>query len=541
MRPLAVLVLAEFLVIVLLAALWLGSAPSIAGTTAAAPPPPPAADVPVAHADAQVPKPTPAPIERLEAPPAIVDIAADDPLGILVTGSIRSSDGTPIEGASVYFSRDRDYRSGDGALPGVYAAAGLSPGEWKVTCRAEGFGNFESTCNLDARAFQQFDIELRPSYVVRVKLVDADGNSIVPELAKKVRFGLPYVVATEAPLAGDLPPTLQTRLIRFGLGEWRGLYDAGQEADPKLREQGYCGELRMDRPPPAFAALLVRTTLLQSQRIEPGQQELVFTMALDDVLAKLGTVKLRLVDAASGEPIAGVVVRISTAQGGGSGGKTGEDGRATLTAVLPGLGTLGLMPSKERESLTRYVRVPAGGTVDLGDIALTETIKVTGLVVDASGKPVNGASVQWTELDCRSFPQPLFDRRSTSADADGKFQLWGCGRHRYVVFARNQDGGFGYATVDASAAVTPFTIALASRTAVALHANFGMTVGYLVTALDADHSPVAVATLGTEYRPDSMPLLPGTYTIEITDLVTDQLVRRFPLQVGSEPTSIEVP
>ncbi|HEX5051279.1 MAG TPA: carboxypeptidase-like regulatory domain-containing protein [Planctomycetota bacterium] len=540
MRPLTLLVLAEFLVLVLLTVLLLS------GTTAAAggvsPPPATAPPEPAAAEVAPGPAPGAAPVEREAAAPAVPELAAGDALGILVTGNIRSTDGTPVDGASVYYRRDREYHSGDAAAPGVYAVAGLQPGEWQLTCRAEGFGNHEASCTLDARAFQQIDIELTPSYVVRVKVQGADGKSIMGDLAKQAMFGMPYVVATETPLAGDLPITEQTRLLRFGLGEWVGFYEMGQNADAKLREQGWCGELRLGRAPPVAASLLLRSSLLRSQRIEPGQKELVFTLELDDVLAKFGTVKLRLLDGVTGAPIAGAGVRVSTAQGGGSFGKTGEDGRTVIERVLPGLGCLELMQSKEHESLWRYVRVPSGGVADLGDVTLSAMVKITGVVVDADGKPANGAEVQWTELDCRTFPQPLVSRRSASAEADGKFELWGCGRHRYVVSSRPRAGGFGWATVDASGgAPPPVTITLATPSKVTLHATFDLTAGYVVTALAADRSPVAVATLGSEYRPESMSLPPGAYTIEIHDMQTDRLVRSFALQVGSEPLTIDVP
>jgi len=186
----------------------------------------------------------------------------------------------------------------------------------------------------------------------------------------------------------------------------------------------------------------------------------------------------------------------------------------------------------------------AGATVDLGDVTLTAAEKITGTVVDGDGKPVNGASLQWTELDCRAFPQSLVNNRSTAADAEGKFQI-GCGRHRYVVFARvpgGNDTRCGVATVDATTgAPALITITLASPTTVNLNAAFDMNVGRIVTALASDRSPVAVSTLGTEYRPKSMALLPGTYTIEVHDLLTCRLVRSVALQVGSEPLTLDVP
>ena len=50
--------------------------------------------------------------------------------------------------------------SGNSAGPGCYAIAGLQPGEWKLTCRADGFTPHEQTFTLDDRAFQQLDLTL---------------------------------------------------------------------------------------------------------------------------------------------------------------------------------------------------------------------------------------------------------------------------------------------------------------------------------------------------------------------------------------------
>ncbi|HEX6811154.1 MAG TPA: carboxypeptidase-like regulatory domain-containing protein, partial [Planctomycetota bacterium] len=488
MRPLLLLVLAEIVVLALLVLQWsAGSATALANARPGPPATTPAALAVPAATEIPAASTAGAEAERTLAAADDARVDARDPLGILLSGTIRSSDGTLVEGASVGVRRDTEHRGGNSVEPGSFAIAGLLPGEWKLTCRADGFAPHEATITLDDRAFQRADLELSPCWIVRVKVQGADGKSIAEELRRKAIWEPPYVVATEAPLAGDLPPTTRS-LFRFGLGEWHSYAGRSGTAEPSLQEQGYCGELRMNRAPPACASLLLRTTLLQSQRLEAGQKELVFTMQASDVLSKHGTVKLRLVDAATGKPIAGASVDLETAQRSGIPGKTSDDGRVVIERVLPGIGMLRSYPqSPQQEGLFRYVRVPAGGTVDLGDILVTASAKITGVVVDGDGKPVNGALVQWTELDCRSFPQPLVDGRGTNAGADGRFELWGCGRHRYVVFARLLEGNewrIGRASVDATAGVPPpVTITLAKPTSVKLNASFDMTAGRLVTAL----------------------------------------------------------
>lgn len=545
MRPLTAFVLAEFAVLVVLAVWWLGgtgNAANAADPHERAPDAAPGAAAPAAApvADAAA-NPGAAPTAREAAAPAVPALAANDPIGIVLSGSVRSADGQPVEG-NVYLSRMDVHRGGESAAPGSYAIAGLQPGEWTLTCRAEDFTPLEQTITLDDRAFQQLDLTLQRSYLVRVKVLGADGASIYEEVQKKSMWGAPYVVATEQPLANDLPPTTQSSLLRFGIAEWKGFRGiSARDVDPKLLAQGYAGELRLHRAPPAYASLLLRTTLLQSQRIEPGQQELVFTIEAKDVLAKHGSVRMRLLDA-SGAPIPGLRPSVRTAQGGGAYGKSGDDGAVVIENVVPGMGILELMTGAERESLFRHVRVPAGGTVDLGDITLGAGEKIVGTVLGADGKPVNGASIQWTELDSRTFAQPLVSNRSAAADAEGKFQLWGCGRHRYAVRASVQGGGLGVATVDARNGAPPdLRITLGTPMKVALRVNVPPTEGFVVTVLASDRSPIAVATIAAEYRPSSLSLLPGSYTVEIHDMRSDRLARSFALTVGSEPLTIDVP
>lgn len=540
MRPLTLLVVAEFVVFVVLVALYARRDAAAAAlpehgvvpTPAAAPAPAAAAD-PARGAAAEAPPP-----ERRAAAPTVPDAVPGDPIGIVVSGTIRGPDGAPVPDASLSLSREGEYHSADSAGPGAYAVAGLSPGVWQVFCRAENFARFEGECTLDARAFQTFDVELAANWVVDVKILGADGASSWDTLRKVTHFGMPYVVAADAPLTGDLPATDNSRVLWFGIGEWRGIGDFGTEPkSPKLAEGGFCGELLLRHPPPAHAALLLRNTLLQTRPIAAGQHELTFSLTADELRARLGTVRLRLVDADSNAPLPKLHVNLGTAQGGGSGGLTGADGRAELTAVLPGLGCLEIY-APEHEMVFRHVQVPSGGVLELGDVALSSSVTLRGNVLGSDGKPGNGASVQWTELDSRTFPQPLADRRSASADDQGKFQIENCGRHRYVVHARLGRTAMGFATVDAThGAPPPVTITLAATTKVVLKNRAAAHEGYSVAVLANDRSPVAVAL-----RPGlPLSLPPGDYTLEIHDLCTGRLVRTAPLHVGSEPLTVEVP
>lgn len=531
MRPLILVVAVEFAVIVLLVVQLFGvEARATVGERPQSSAP--AADGGEAMTGEVAPLPA-ASVVRTVAAPAVPPYRVDDPLGVVVHGVVQAIGGAPVAEARVTFERDGEWRGGQSQANGAYAAAALQPGAWQGTCRAEGFATRETTCTLTDAATQRFDFVLDEVYVVKVRMQNAAGEPVVDVLAKHGVQATPTVIATSEPLPGDLPITEQT-LVRVGVGDWH-------EADAKLREAGFAGELRLHRRPPVHASLLLRHLLLGSQRLEPGQHELAFVLETEDVASKLATVKLRLLDAATGQPLVDAWVAVQTAQGRGSRAKADAEGRCTIVNALPGFGSLQVRVA-EYEQPWLCVRVPAGGTLDLGDLALSRLVAVKGRIVDVDDKPVAGVQLQSTDLDRRTWPHPLISRRSNGvSDAEGAFELSALGRHRYVVVGRGSDGRGGFALVDASAGPPPpVTLRFAALTRVALRAQFEFTEAYTVSALTADRTPVDVAWLEGRYARKQLSLPPGDYTIEIHD-ATDRLVRSFGLQVGSEPLAIDVP
>ncbi|MEO6594923.1 MAG: hypothetical protein ABIP94_09250 [Planctomycetota bacterium] len=106
MRPLAVLVCAETLLIALLGWLWLGGSSVVAdGARAIEPRAAPldsATAIATATATPTLPEPgAPGPaLERQPVSSQVPPVAAADPLGILVAGTVRSTDGLPVSTAA---------------------------------------------------------------------------------------------------------------------------------------------------------------------------------------------------------------------------------------------------------------------------------------------------------------------------------------------------------------------------------------------------------------------------------------------------------
>lgn len=458
----------------------------------------------------------------------------DPAVGVVVRGRITTTDGSPApEEFSIGFRRGAHFRAGV-EVGDRYAVAALEPGTWQLRATADAFAVLEEDHELGSEPVQTIDVALEPAHVVKVFVTTADDSPLRESEAVRdlgLHWGL-QVVATERPLAGDLSPTDNVSVGDIGIGRYRSARDPGGRPGPGDPD----GELWLDRPPPANAALLLRHVVLAQQPIAVGQRELRFVVDTDELRGRFGTVTLRLVDGATGQPIAGGTVRFSTAQGGGSFGKADGEGRVVVERVLPGLASLEIYATKEREGLWDLVRVPAGGTVDLGDVVLHPQVEVRGRLVDAAGQPVADGRVQWTNLETMDFPRELVNRRSASPNGDGEFQIWGAGPHRYVVIARDPDGRMGYAVVDARAgAPPPVEIELVEPASVAVELTSVGFEGFVATIRDAEGVPVAASNMEPRFPTHTLRVPPGSYTLEVHGR-GDRLVKRVPIDARAGVT-----
>jgi RNA polymerase sigma-70 factor (ECF subfamily) len=463
--------------------------------------------------------------------------AAGAPTSIQLTGTVRSSEGSNLAGAIVTLRRHDQMRTGKTQDNGTYAMTDLQAGDWLLLCGAEGFGKYEVPITLEP-AVQQFDIELRPIYVVKVQIQNAAGEFLPDLVARRMTQAELSVVATAEPLSRDLPVTEHTMYLAYGAGDWQTNSGIGGRQDRQLRKDGFAGRLYLDRDPPVHAALVLRHVVLQRQRIEPGQHELTFTLELDEVLARTGSVTLRLVDDATGEPLPQAPLLVGNAQAVELGQRTDADGRLAIDGQPPGLLRVQVWLT-DYELLQRSVRVPPGGKLDLGEIRLSRAITITATTVDAASNPVSGVDLAWTCLDDRTFPQPLVENMSFPVNAAGQCKI-ALGRHRYVVIARGKRR-YGYAAVDLrGGAPVPLTIPVVEPVGVAFRMRADTTAGYLVTISDLRGVPARALWFGGEYRPPGTSLPPGSYRVDIHD-GDDRLVRSFALTVADTPVTIAVP
>jgi len=461
-----------------------------------------------------------------------VDAAANAGHVVLLQGRLLGVDPPPSSNSVRLSCRRLDtYRSAN-VRDGVYAIAGMCPGTWRMRCEVEGCVKQEFDHVVGTAPLQRLDLTLEPALVLPVFLLTTDGARLQAELMKKLHItqGL-QVIATEAPLAGDLEPTEHSSVGDIGLGRHR-MPDIARGSDP----DGPDGVLELDRAPPVLATLLLRHVVLAQQPIVPGQRELRFEVDPGLLSARLAKVRMRVLGV-GGQPIPEATVRLSTAQGGGSGGKTDADGVLLVENALPGLTHVDVW-AKDLERYAGHAVLPAGETTDLGDVVLTSPRVVRGRLVDGDGRGVGG-TVQWTALDQWRPPQPMQDRRSAPADGDGNFEL-SLGARRYLVRGSSTDGRVGHAIIDAGQPATQrFVVAVATPTAVHIHAPDSFA-SYAVVVRSLAGDLLDVARIEARWREQMLKLPPGDYRIEIHD-GHGGFLRRAPLHVGGDTMQLEVP
>lgn len=463
------------------------------------------------------------------------EIAADDraPATVVVRGTLSTTDGSALpEQVSVSFHRRAATRSAT-TRGARYAIAALEPGPWEVVARAEGYAVHTAEHVLGPAPVQAIDIALEPAHRIEV-FIESVGSESIDSVLESIGFsnGL-HVVPTIAPLDGDLPATDGVTVGDLGIGRYRRARNIGIP----VPAEGAAGLLWLDRPPPANAALLLRHVVLAQQPIQAGQHELRFAVDADDLRASLGAVVLRLVDGATGGPVTDGRVSVGPSQGGAAQGVPDAQGNVHIENVLPGLCWLRI---GHGEGLWNLVRVPAGDTLDLGEIVLHPRLQLAGRVIDEAGEPVAKARVEWTNLATMDFPRELIDNRHAMSDGDGEVSI-PAGPRRYVLVARDDELRVGHAVLDArGGAPPPFEITLRPAGEIVILADLANVEAAVATVRAEGGVPVATRAFDSRWRAPALPVPRGRYTVEVHGR-GERLLKREDVEVRSGArTHVEV-
>jgi hypothetical protein len=481
---------------------------------------------------AWVPVPRGVGVDGAKAAGAVEPARLDDPFGILLRGKITTRDGGALANPSLYVGRDEGGSSAQVAKDGEYAAGGLQPGSWRANVRADGYVAQEQPLELTAAPFQQADFELVPATRVRVRIETPDGQDANVAAQKLgLHFGF-HVVASAVPIPERFATT-DHGVVMWGASQWR------RDDRPK---DGFAGTIELATPPPAYVAALLRHVVVAQARVEPGQDVVTLVVDAAKAEAQLSTVRMRLLDAETEEPLAGFHCTLRSSSGGGVGGQSGADGRLEVQKVLPGLVILELnqrVAKSPYESVTTTIRTRPGETTDLGDLRMDKGASASGVVLDEGGKPAGGVGVQWTELKWRNGPRPFVDHRSASTDAEGKFSLGRLGRGKVAVKAWSREGGLMALGILEVPCAEPLELRLAPAATLVITRPPDPTRAFVVTLYSQRNVPVTAARLEPRLTRLPIRLPPGDYAYEVHD-DDDKLVASGSVRLASAPQTLEL-
>ncbi|MBI5852817.1 MAG: hypothetical protein HZB39_17535 [Planctomycetes bacterium] len=535
MRSLPILVAVETCVLVVLASLWVlrgdaGEAPLASTAARGVDEPGGGAVRETAVATGTGPGPAASDAERGRV--AQPEVASS----VILRGGITAPDGeigADVLTITVY--RDAEFSSACIAN-GQYAIAGLAPGPWTIECRSEDFVNTRESIAIGTAPVQVHDLVLERAPAVDVFLRTPDGRRLLEAFGRGDPTSPFAVAAFEQPLARDLPPTDSRQVSGVGRARWiearrRGPQSAGDAPD---------GMLRLDAKPPLHAALLFRHVLVAQQPIVAGQTALTFVVDPAAIEARCGSLRVRLIDGVTGQPItSGAGVDVSNAQGGGDrSGKPDQDGVVLVERIPPGIARVAYH-AVDRDSVALEVRIPRGATIPLGDVVMRPVLDHHGRLVDAEGKRISGL-VRWTDLDAPRARGTTVDWRSAMADGDGEFTIR-TGAGRLFLEAYDPGGRLAHAIVDTrSSAGAPIELRLVSGTKIQVVATGDPLRGYALEIVDERGGLVAARRIGARWRKTSFTVVAGRYTLEVYD-EDEMLLERRPLEVGAQSLRIEVP
>lgn len=444
------------------------------------------------------------------------------PDGTVLYGRVRDPAGADITDGTVWFSRPGQPRPllSLNLRPGnaTFAIAGLAPGTVEYRTRVAGHRELRASIEIPAGTPRlRHDLVIEPTWVLAVKIVTPDGRLLHTALAEIVRerrrlaFVEVAAVATATAPDGDFSPTAG-RDVAVGLGRWRGATGiAAQIGEGPPLPAGVSGVLEIDASREVWVSAVLRHRVLASAAVQPGQTEVALTVALEQVLQELGTIRGRVVDAATGAPVPRARVGFDDLQSGGMGEAAAADGRFELRDLRPGLLRMGIR-SELHQANGDLVLLEPGQVLDLGDVPVAAVRNVRGRCEGARSGADQGR-IAWTPLEPPWHPAVRQRGGGTTAVAgDGTFALR-LTEGRYLIRAY----GAGGAVVEVDTRVLgdePLVLRLApeAELRVAVQsagepwemavADAARRVLHRVSLRDGQRFPVA--------------LLPGDYRVELT-------------------------
>ena len=465
-------------------------------------------------------------------------------LGVLLWGTVTLPDGSPAPDAGVWTQDtggDRLWVRTDAR--GRYTKGPLPPGLRRVVAGAMHYHDAEVELVLVAgQELLRQDFVLRPKQRVIVRVLTSSGEPTLEAVGSLGRYKAVPVATREDP--GDTFTGIVGSLNNlFGIGSFWGW---GQAGIPNMGD-GMIGIVTLHEDGPAWMSFVVSHQVLAKQRIDPTTEEVTFVLDPEDFLALRCSARGRVVDAETGEPLAGAVHLGEHGFPMGRGHEVGADGLFSIEDSNPGELYL-IVTAPERARVVRRVTLTPGEILEVGDVPLHAAVTLSGSVRRDTGEPLE-AVVSCGRLDPSTGEVRWPPNVSYRSGPDGTFTIGKLEPAVYLVRCpglrarppQSSDPSMMSLPqrIDAtSGAVEGLELVLYPTTVITLVAD-GVTDPWPVaTARDTAGLAVRKVYPGRWGAETPLHLLPGSYTLEIER--EGVLLEQRRLEVGEAPQRLEL-
>lgn len=412
--------------------------------------------------------------------------------------------------------------------PGRYSLRLSSSGTWRIRARVPGFAESWTeieVANLDEERHVELTLASVPT--LRVLLLTPTGAAF--ENARPSKLLTPEPIATREPpgrwLAHDeVDPERCADLIR---------------RDRTELDLRYLGLLELRCEPPLWVALVLGSDVLDSRRVEPGDEEVVFELDPEAYSRDFAELRFRLVDATSGQYLPNVGFLLHrTAHEHEFVSRQSEDG---LRFENVPAGPLRLdLSAPDHARRTLELVLGRGELRDLGEVAL-ESEKPGQVHVRVAGREgVEFVHFEWASTEAsnvypggigfRSVDESLVPDGSADVDVPhGRFVVWAEGRRGEDHLASRRQ------ILDVGE--DRFDVALELRSTAAL-AFEPPSRSLRVVVTDDTGFAVFGSVLEAAVGMLRLELVPGEYELEVHD--GDTSVRRFRVALPPEGMRVRV-
>jgi hypothetical protein len=456
-----------------------------------------------------------------------------------IRGPVRDESGNPVRGCRVTL---RDAASDPRLAPefgssgfGFYFLPLTRAGSFRIRCEADGFLTKEAPVEVSESTPQPtVDFTLAAAIRIAIRFVTPSGERItamgIPgftrgSLAAVATRDRPGATVSREELRGESDGVAGI-LQRFGRSRVHRARDL-PVADPPRDDSDSRDDpthdcvLELHEKPPVYVSAVLGNVVLASESLAASVEALDLVVDLDRARTRLASLTVRILDAETGVPMAGVPVRtgpIGKALDVFGSACTSEAGVAVIAGLVQGLHAVYVNErDDDHEHWKGRVTLEPGSTLDLGTLLLTRSASVSGEVLGEDGTPIRSFDLGvLRHIDRQSAFAFGIDWAGPSKGLHGELSVSGLGRGRHRLVVSNEAWALSDTVVDTSqGSVEDVRIVLKKGTLVRLVAANGRDRSLSAGIARDDGLDLTRVDLRTGMR--TIRLVPGQYLAHLYD------------------------